>query len=187
MLGAIAQFETEIRAKRQMDGIQQAKARGVPFGRHKTLTPRHISELCARRKDGVPISWVVHDYRISKATVYRYLGQTEQQPVTTDATQGIRCSMKGQKRHMQHSRRAGNDSMDQREYIRRSNWHGSFYELAMEFHPTGNDARLLAALQALWSDSAVHGPLESPHTWPEEETTLLSMPPASVPVLEIVP
>jgi DNA invertase Pin-like site-specific DNA recombinase len=32
MLGAIAQFETEIRAERQMDGIQKAKARGVRFG-----------------------------------------------------------------------------------------------------------------------------------------------------------
>jgi DNA invertase Pin-like site-specific DNA recombinase len=75
MLGAIAQFETEIRAERQMDGIQQAKARGVPFGRHKTLTPQHIAELCARRKAGVPISRLVHDFRISKATVYRYLAQ----------------------------------------------------------------------------------------------------------------
>jgi len=28
MLGAIAQFETEIRAERQMDGIQKAKERG---------------------------------------------------------------------------------------------------------------------------------------------------------------
>src|SRR5215470_10442752 len=33
MLAAIAQFETEIRAERQRDGIENAKARGVPFGR----------------------------------------------------------------------------------------------------------------------------------------------------------
>jgi DNA invertase Pin-like site-specific DNA recombinase len=32
-LGAIAQFETEIRAERQMDGIQKAQERGVHFGR----------------------------------------------------------------------------------------------------------------------------------------------------------
>jgi DNA invertase Pin-like site-specific DNA recombinase len=38
MLGAIAQFETEIRAERQMDGIQKAKERGVQFGRRKKLT-----------------------------------------------------------------------------------------------------------------------------------------------------
>ncbi len=39
MLGAIAQFETEIRAERQMDGIEKAKQRGVQFGRSKKLTP----------------------------------------------------------------------------------------------------------------------------------------------------
>ena len=38
MLGAIAQFETEIRAERQMDGIHKAKERGVRFGRKKSLT-----------------------------------------------------------------------------------------------------------------------------------------------------
>ena len=37
MLGAIAQFETELRAERQMDGIQLAKARGVVFGRSKQV------------------------------------------------------------------------------------------------------------------------------------------------------
>lgn len=38
MLGAIAQFETEIRAERQMDGIKKAKERGVSFGRKKIDT-----------------------------------------------------------------------------------------------------------------------------------------------------
>ena len=38
MLGAIAQFETELRAERQMDGIIKAKARGVQFGRTQKLT-----------------------------------------------------------------------------------------------------------------------------------------------------
>ncbi|WP_425425438.1 hypothetical protein [Thiofilum flexile] len=35
MLGAIAQFETEIRAERQMDGIQKAKEQGTCFGAGK--------------------------------------------------------------------------------------------------------------------------------------------------------
>ena len=47
MLGAIAQFETEIRAERQMDGIQKAKARGVRFGPKKKLTPAQTAELQA--------------------------------------------------------------------------------------------------------------------------------------------
>jgi DNA invertase Pin-like site-specific DNA recombinase len=73
MLGAIAQFETEIRAERQMDGIQNAKARGVAFGRHKTLTPQQTAELQAQRRQGARISTLMKVYRISKATVYRYL------------------------------------------------------------------------------------------------------------------
>ena len=45
MLGAIGQFETEIRAERQMDSIQKAKERGVKFGREKSLTPQQIDDL----------------------------------------------------------------------------------------------------------------------------------------------
>ena len=52
MLGAIAQFETEIRAERQMDGIQKAKDRGVRFGRKKQLTEQQAAELRRRREQG---------------------------------------------------------------------------------------------------------------------------------------
>lgn len=77
MLGAIAQFETELRAERQMDGIQSAKARGVRLGRQKTLTPQQIAEVLARRRQGTSIRTLMKDYRISKATVYRYLSTGE--------------------------------------------------------------------------------------------------------------
>ncbi len=73
MLGAIAQFETEIRAERQMDGIQKAKERGVVFGRKKSLTSQQISELRQRRKEGVLIKTLMRDYNLSKASIYRYL------------------------------------------------------------------------------------------------------------------
>lgn len=73
MLGAIAQFETEIRAERQMDGIQKAKERGVQFGRNKSLTPAQLAELQEKRKQGTRIKTLMKDYSISKATVYRYL------------------------------------------------------------------------------------------------------------------
>lgn len=73
MLGAIAQFETEIRAERQMDGIQKAKEQGVHFGRQKRLTPQQITELRRRRKKGTLIKTLMADYRLSKASVYRYL------------------------------------------------------------------------------------------------------------------
>ena len=73
MLGAIAQFETEIRAERQMDGINKAKERGVAFGRKRKMTQEQIDELRARRKEGVLIKTLMADYNLSKASVYRYL------------------------------------------------------------------------------------------------------------------
>ena len=75
MLGAIAQFETEIRAERQMDGIVKAKERGVAFGRQRKLSPQQITELQEKRKSGVLIKTLMADYRLSKASVYRYLKQ----------------------------------------------------------------------------------------------------------------
>ncbi len=76
MLGAIAQFETEIRAERQMDGIRKAKERGVHFGRKKKLTTQQITELQSRREQGVLIKTLMRDYRLSKASAYRYLGES---------------------------------------------------------------------------------------------------------------
>ena len=73
-LGAIAQFETEIRAERQMDGIQKAKERGVRFGRRKTLTRDQTAELQHRREQGVLVKTLMEDYGLSKASVYHYLG-----------------------------------------------------------------------------------------------------------------
>ena len=77
MLGAIAQFETEIRAERQMDGIQKAKEQGVHFGRQKRLTPPQITELRRQRKKGTLIKTLMADYLLSKASVYRYLSDPD--------------------------------------------------------------------------------------------------------------
>ena len=76
MLGAIAQFETEIRAERQMDGIQKAKERGVRFGQKKRLTPEQTAELRRRREKGTLIKTLMQDYGLSKVSVYRYLSRT---------------------------------------------------------------------------------------------------------------
>ena len=75
MLGAIGQFETEIRAERQMDGIAKAKERGVRFGQQKRLTDLQVVELQEKRKEGRLIKELMKDYGISKATVYRYLSE----------------------------------------------------------------------------------------------------------------
>ena len=73
MLGAIAQFETEIRAERQMEGILKARAQGVQFGAQRKLSDEQIAELRQRRTNGDLIKDLMADYGISKATAYRYL------------------------------------------------------------------------------------------------------------------
>ena len=80
MLGAIAQFETEIRAERQMDGIRKAKERGVQFGQKRRLTDAQIVELQQRRQDGVMIKTLMADYNLSKTSVYRYLNSAASAP-----------------------------------------------------------------------------------------------------------
>ena len=80
MLGAIAQFETEIRAERQMDGIRNAKANGVHLGRRKHLTEDEQVELQMKRQDGSFLKTLMEEYNLSKASFYRYLaGVTVQQ------------------------------------------------------------------------------------------------------------
>jgi DNA invertase Pin-like site-specific DNA recombinase len=76
MLSSISQFETEIRAERQMEGILKAKTNGVQFGRGKHLSPQQVRELHAKRANGVLIKHLMQEYQLSKASVYRYLAQT---------------------------------------------------------------------------------------------------------------
>jgi DNA invertase Pin-like site-specific DNA recombinase len=73
MLSAIAEFETEIRSERQLDGIHKAKELGVRFGRKQILSAPQINELHLRRTQGTLIKILMKDFAISKASVYRYL------------------------------------------------------------------------------------------------------------------
>ena len=75
MLGAIGQFETEIRAERQKEGIEKAMRLGIKFGREKKLTTKQILALRAARKRGVLIKILMKNYGLSKSSVYRYLTQ----------------------------------------------------------------------------------------------------------------
>jgi len=75
MLGAIGQFETEIRSERQMDGTLKAKELGVQFGRRNKLNPEQLNDLHAKRREGVLIKTLMEEYKLSKASVYRHLGQ----------------------------------------------------------------------------------------------------------------
>ncbi|MCC8419276.1 MAG: recombinase family protein [Rickettsia endosymbiont of Glossina mortisans submortisans] len=75
VLGAIGQFETEIRAERQMDGILKAKERGIQFGKKQYLTKQQLNDLKEKRKQGIKIKNLMQEFNLSKASIYRYLAQ----------------------------------------------------------------------------------------------------------------
>ena len=75
MLGAISQFETEIRAERQREGIAKAKQKGVKFGVRRKLNRQQVAELQKKRQEGMLIRELMNEYELSKSSVYRYLKQ----------------------------------------------------------------------------------------------------------------
>jgi DNA invertase Pin-like site-specific DNA recombinase len=77
MLALIAEFETDIRKERQLEGIAKAKAQGVAFGRQPKLSDKQVVELRARRKAGHLIKELMASFGLSKASVYRLLAQED--------------------------------------------------------------------------------------------------------------
>lgn len=77
MLGVIAQFETEILAERRMDGIYNAKARGINLGWKKGSTEQQCLELQRKRKQGTLIETLMKDSNLSTASMYQYTDRAE--------------------------------------------------------------------------------------------------------------
>ena len=73
MLASIAEFETEIRSERQMEGIAKAKEKGVRFGRKAKLNADQLVALRRDREQGSKIAELMRRYSLSKASVYRLL------------------------------------------------------------------------------------------------------------------
>ncbi|ESX96698.1 recombinase family protein [Mesorhizobium sp. LNJC403B00] len=74
MLAVFAEFETAIRAERQMDGIAKAKADGTKFGRKLKATPERSAEIRRMRYDqGKTVPEIMKATGLSKASVYRVL------------------------------------------------------------------------------------------------------------------
>lgn len=73
ILALIAEFETEIRRERQMEGIAKAKAEGRMGGRPRLVTEAVRAEIRKRRKEGVSIRKIAAEIGFSKATVQKVL------------------------------------------------------------------------------------------------------------------
>src|SRR5262245_7983427 len=69
--GVFAEFETNLRKERQLEGIAKAKTAGVYKGRPATIEAAQLRELKAR---GVGASAIAKRLKIGRASVYRILG-----------------------------------------------------------------------------------------------------------------
>jgi len=72
MLGVFAEFETNLRRERQMEGIAKAKAAGVYKGRRPTIDLDEVREL---RDKGLGATEIAKRLKIGRASVYRVLGE----------------------------------------------------------------------------------------------------------------
>ena len=68
MLGVFAEFETNLRHERQMEGIPAAKKRGVYKGRPRSIDAAEIRRLL---DEGVGASEIAKRLKIGRASVYR--------------------------------------------------------------------------------------------------------------------
>ena len=70
MLGVFAEFETNLRRERQMEGIAKAKAAGVYKGRRPSIDLDKVKEL---NDNGLGATEIAKRLKIGRASVYRVL------------------------------------------------------------------------------------------------------------------
>jgi DNA invertase Pin-like site-specific DNA recombinase len=70
MLGVFAEFETNLRRQRQLEGIAKAKAAGVYKGRKPSIDQAQVEKL---RAEGLGASAIAKRLNIGRASVYRVL------------------------------------------------------------------------------------------------------------------
>lgn len=70
MLGVFAEFETNLRKERQMEGIAAAKRRGIYKGRKPHVD---IAEIHRLKSDGIGPTEIAKTLNIGRASVYRAL------------------------------------------------------------------------------------------------------------------
>src|ERR1700675_2046583 len=72
MLGVFAEFETNLRKERQLEGIAKAKAAGVYKGRKASVD---VSEVRALKEKGIGPTAIAKTLGIGRASVYRALNE----------------------------------------------------------------------------------------------------------------
>jgi DNA invertase Pin-like site-specific DNA recombinase len=70
MLGVFAEFETNLRRERQLEGIAKAKAEGAYKGRPASIDAAQVHEMKAQ---GLGATEIAKALKIGRASVYRVL------------------------------------------------------------------------------------------------------------------
>ena len=71
ILGAVAEFEGDIRKERQREGIDKAKAAGVYKGRKPSVDRKAVANLHA---EGIGPAAIAKQLKVGRTSVYRALG-----------------------------------------------------------------------------------------------------------------
>lgn len=69
MLAAVAEMERDLLVERTQSGLARAKAEGKTLGRPTKTTPEQRAEIVAKYNEGISISELARQYRISRASV----------------------------------------------------------------------------------------------------------------------
>src|ERR1700687_3131257 len=72
MLGVFAEFETNLRRERQLEGIAKAKVAGVYKGRKPTID---VAKIEALKASGLGPTDIARQLNIGRASVYRVMAQ----------------------------------------------------------------------------------------------------------------
>lgn len=76
IMGSFAEFERALIRERQMEGIAQAKKRGVYTGRKKALADEQIIDIRDRINAGETKAALAREYGVSRETLYQHLRTT---------------------------------------------------------------------------------------------------------------
>ncbi len=79
MLGVFAEFETNLRRERQVEGINAAKARGAYKGGKTRIDPEAVRKLIS---EGMKPAHIARKLGISRGTVYKFIPQPRNMPAT---------------------------------------------------------------------------------------------------------
>jgi DNA invertase Pin-like site-specific DNA recombinase len=72
MLGVFAEFETNLRRERQLEGIAKAKMEGVYKGRKPSIDVERVKAL---RADGMGPAAIAKELKLARSSVYRVLDE----------------------------------------------------------------------------------------------------------------